>query len=866
MPLTPGEKLGPYEITSLIGKGGMGEVFKARDSRLNRDVAIKVSREQFSERFEREARAVAALNHPNVCTLYDVGPNYLVMEFVEGESPKGPLPVEEALRIAHQVTDALEAAHEKNITHRDLKPGNIMIRPDGMVKVLDFGLAKVGRTATSDGSEQATVTLGATQAGSILGTPAYMAPEQAKGRTDVDKRADIWAFGVVFYELLTGERLFSGDDLTEVLAAVVLKEPSFEKAPVEFRRLLKKCLEKDVKKRLRDIADVWDLVEVAPAEIPAMTGGAGVVGGVGRGKVAWGVAALALIAAGALAAVHFREAPPPAPALVRFSIPMPDKVVFGGQLSFSPDGRYVVYRGQGDGGNRLWLHSLDTLESRPLSGTEGATNAPFWSPDSRSIVFGAQNRLMKVSVSGGPPIKICDTSGNPAIGFWTPENRIVFASIGSAILEVLAGGGTPKPLTKLAEGETQHGPGALLPDGNHYLYLVRGTNPERTGVYVHALNAKPGEERRLLPDDTSAFYSAPANGASGPGQLVFVRDATLMAQPFDAARLEFVGDPAPVAQGVGNLAGFSVSKTGALAYGSVGAGGSRQLAWYDRKGLRLETVWKPNSFNEIELSPDGSRVAAVINPSSTDTWVYEFARKAETQISSAGVHAVWSPDGQRLVYGNPNGTQLYTRAANAADSEQLLAKVESGNVYPQSWPRDGRFLLFVEQSAKTGQDLMVLPLEAGKAGKPTVYLNSEANERQGQFSPDGRLVAYSSGQQGRTEIYVSTFPDPAAGKWTISNGGGFQPRWRRDGKELFYFTGDGKLMSVEVKPGPSFGVPKELFQAPIYGGGGTPAQIRWDVTADGQKFLINTVAGDTSAPLTVVLNWQAGLQPATTQP
>jgi len=489
---------------------------------------------------------------------------------------------------------------------------------------------------------------------------------------------------------------------------------------------------------------------------------------------------------------------------------------------------------------------------------------PFWSPDSRNIAFGTQNRLMRVSISGGPPIKICDTPAPVNAGFWTADQRIVFGTNGRALQAVSAGGGIPKPVTELAEGDSQHAAQDLLPDGKNFIYLVRGANP---GVYLRALDAKSDAGgRRLLSDDTSALYAPPVKAGSGPGRLVFVRGGTLLAQPFDVGRLELLGDPVPLAQGVPSLGGFSVSPAGILAYGNAGAA-NRQLTWYDRKGLKLQTVWNDRGFNEIELAPDESRVAAAIDVSgnSLDTWVYEFARKAETQITTDpgfDAHPVWSPDGQRLVYySNRDGaTQLFTRAASGADAEQLLAKIESvGNPYPQSWSRDGRFLLYEVGGSKTGRDLIVVPMEGGKAGKPSAYLNGEANEAGAQFSPDGHFVAYVAGFATQTELYVRTFPDPAAGKWTISSSGGFQPRWRRDGKELFYFTADGRLMSVEVKPGPAFGVPQELFQAPIYGGGATNGQIRWDVTANGQKFLINTVAGDASTPLTVVLNWQAGL-------
>ena len=856
-----GEKLGHYEITSLIGHGGMGEVYKARDPRLKRDVAIKSSRDQFTERFEREAGAIAALNHPNICTLYDVGPNYLVMEFVEGQTlderiKEGSLRLEEALTLAHQITDALEAAHERGVTHRDLKPGNIMIRPDGTVKVLDFGLAKVGSGFTPDDAA-VTVSLGATQAGMILGTPAYMSPEQAKGRSNVDKRADIWAFGAVLYEMLTGERAFPGDDVTEVLAAVVLKEPTLDKAPPHLRRLLRKCLEKDPKKRLRDVGDVWDYVDSPATAQPGSSRD--------RRNLMWPAATLAAAAVAAAALWILWPAEPPATQMVRFNIPMPAGVSSGFTVRMSPDGRYVAFRGLGDGGSRLWLHDLRTNESRPVAGTEGIANAPFWSPDSRTIAFSTQNRLMKASVSGGPPVRIVDITAAANVGFWTPDNRIVFGTTLSGVFEVPSGGGSLKPLTELAPGEIQHAPQEMLPDGRHFLYLIRGIS-ESAGVNIRAIDDDPkAPGRRVLSDDSSALFLASMTGETR-GWIVFVRDNTLLAQPFDATRMEVAGEPVPIAASGGNLGGFSVSDKGDLAFGTV-AQGNRQLDWYDRKGTRIETPWKGRALNEIELSPDGTRVTAVDNPSSASIWVYEFARKSETQITqftpSPAVHPVWSPNGQRLVWVGlqTGGFQFKTRAANAADAEKVFAaQVAKAPSYPLSWSRDGRFLLYeTSLGTSTGRDLMVLPVEGDKPGMPQPYLNGEGSETAGQFSPDGKQVAYVLSAGGRSEIYVSTFPDPTANRWPISAGGGYQPRWRRDGRELFYLTADSKLMSVEVKPGPSFGVPKELFPVPIFGGGATTNQTRWDVSPDGQRFLFNTVSGDAAAPLTVVLNWQSGL-------
>ncbi|HET9219816.1 MAG TPA: hypothetical protein VFR18_22740, partial [Terriglobia bacterium] len=479
--------------------------------------------------------------------------------------------------------------------------------------------------------------------------------------------------------------------------------------------------------------------------------------------------------------------------------------------------------------------------------------------DSRTIVFGSQNRLMKVSVSGGPPVKLCDISGPINVGFWTPDNRIVFGTTISGVFEVPAAGcGVMKPLTQLAAGETQHAPQGLLPDGRHFLYLVRGAS-DHAGVNIRRLDEKPEMPgSRLLTDDTSALF-APSKSGSKPGWIVFVRENTLLAQPFDPNGLEVAGDPIPIGPSAGNLGGFSVSETGDLVYGNVGQG-NRQLDWYDRKGTRIETAWKGRSFNEIELSPDGKQVAAVDSPATTDIWIYDFSRKSENHVA-AGVHPVWSPDGQRLIWGGFRGIiQFQTRAASGADAAQPFAEGWKSATYPSDLSTDGRFLLAETGGDKTGRDLMVLPVEGGKPGPPKPYLFSENDESSGRFSPTTSYVAHVMRTGSRSEVYVSTFPDPTAGKWPISAAGGYQPRWSRDGKELFYLTADGRLMRVEVRQGASpFGVATELFQVAAAFFPATNNQTRWDLTRDGQRFLFNTLTGDTSAPLTVVVNWQAGL-------
>jgi serine/threonine protein kinase len=530
MTLSAGDRLGPYEILAPIGKGGMGEVYRARDTRLGREVAIKVSAEQFSERFEREARAVAALNHPNICTLHDVGPNYLVMEYIEGEPPKGPLPLEEALKIARQIGDALEAAHEKGIVHRDLKPGNIKIKSDGTVKVLDFGLAKFGGTPTVRTEDSPTLSMAATQAGMILGTAGYMSPEQARGK-EVDKRADIWAFGVVLYEMLTGDRLFEGETVSDTLAAVLRKEPDLGRVPLKAKRLVRRCLEKDPKNRLRDVADAWPLLEQGPEAESSS-----------RSKLPWAVAGVLSIALLVVSFVHLRETPP-TPMAMRLPVALPE---FGNlsSLALSPDGRTIVLAASPTTGQtQLYLRTLDSAELRPLSGTQAA-RTPFWSADGRSLGFFADGKLKIASASGGPVRALCD-AGLGYGGTWNHDGVILFGNTTTRqIVRVSATGGACTPVLT-PQGNIYYAIPVFLPDGLHFFYVSRGGEDEsQAGVYIASLDNLAG--RRVLADQSSVIF-APPNPGSKLAHLLFLRETTLMAQPFDPGTLQPTGDVFPVA-------------------------------------------------------------------------------------------------------------------------------------------------------------------------------------------------------------------------------------------------------------------------------------------------------------------------------
>jgi serine/threonine protein kinase len=865
MPLAVGERLGPYEIIEPIGAGGMGEVYKARDTRLDRIVAIKISNERFTERFEQEARAVAALNHPNICTLHDVGPNYLVMEYIEGESPKGPMPLDEALRIAHQIADALEAAHERGITHRDLKPANIKIKPDGTVKVLDFGLAKLAATTSGSGERSPTFTIGMTEAGMILGTASYMAPEQARGKA-TDKRADIFAFGVVLHELITGNRLFGGEDAGEMLAKVIRDEPDLSDAPHSVQRLLTECLQKDPRKRLRDIGDVWRLLDGAPPNgVPSAPVAAAPEK---RNQWLWpAVAAVLLASTAVLSFVHFRETPP-ALTPIRFEVALPAKTALNA-FAISPDGRKLVFNARGaDGRNALWIRLMDSLQAHQLPGTEGVNLDPTWSPDSQSIAFLADGNLKKLDISGGTP-QILAPYTNPATGIsWSRDDVILFGRAGM-IHRIPASGGEAVPITALdsAHGEAGVGRPSFLPDGKHFFYYRLMGN--KSGIYTGSIDAKPAQQgqTRLLDSAAGVEYVPSATGQGG--YLFFLRGTALMAQPFDAGRLELTGRAVQLADQVStNLFNglFSVSNNGVLAFATTG-GDSRQLTWYDRQGKVLGHVGEPAARDELALSPDGTRVAEgrSDNQGQWVVWMMDVARGVNTRLTfeDGGGNAVWSPDGRQIAYA-PTGGQspdLYLKPANGANQAELLVRSE-GIKTPMAWSADGRYLLYLQRKERK-TDLWVLPM---MDRKPFPYLVTPFGKSQAQFSPDGQWVVYTSNESGTTEAYVQPFPMSSGGKWPVSNGGGSQPRWSRDGKELFYFAPNETLMAVDFNASGGtvqLGIPKPLFRASVLGGtGGAPIVAwRWDVSKDGQRFLINTSLEEADAsPITVLLNWQATMK------
>jgi Tol biopolymer transport system component len=854
--LKPGGTLGNFQIIASIGRGGMGQVWKARDLRLGRNVAIKTSDKRFSYRFEREARSIAALNHPNICTLHDVGPNYLVMELVEGPTlaeriAQGPIPLEEALGLAGQIADALEVAHEKGIVHRDLKPGNIKITCDGSVKILDFGLAKseVQQAVTPDSPTLLS------SAGMILGTASYMSPEQARGQP-VDKRTDIWAFGVVLYELLTGEKLFEAETVSDTIAAVLTKQTDLTKVPKRVRHLLDRCLAKDPKRRLRDIAEWSELLDSEQALLPAAAPKTPwIVAGIFAGMFGLALASLALL--------YFREKPAQMP-VTRLALEPPENASFSPYLgvsvvpAVSPDRQRIAFAAHTrDGRTQLWVRSLDSVSAQPLAGIDAAS-LPFWSPDSKSIGFFSKGKLNRIDANGGPVLALAD-AGNPRGASWSSQGLIVFApAITGVLRKVSAAGGAVSDAGKLSSGEPSQRWPWFLPDGKHFLFAAGLSGVSRKAIRLGLLDST--ESTKLLEADSDAIYSA--------GYLLFLRGDTLMAQPFDPRNLRLSGEALPVVEHVQNgqntsFGAFSASANGLLAY----AGGSAEfeLGWFDRKGNRIGSLGEAAQFNRLNFSPDRNSLAVSITTgSNTDIWLYDVASGLRTRFTfdpANETDAVWSPDGRTIAFSSSRKghLDLYRKSANGSGAEEPLY-IDNLEKYPQGISPDGKFLLYYTiGDAKTGNDLWILPGPLGPPGtaKSYSFLQSQSNELNGEFSPDGHWVAYTSDETGRFEVYVMPFPGPG-GKRQISTEGGQTPRWRRDGKELFYIALDQKLMAAEIttKDGEiQHGEVRPLF-GPLPVGNG----YQYDVSADGQRILAITPRQNVSEPLTIVQNWPAGLK------
>jgi serine/threonine protein kinase/Tol biopolymer transport system component len=900
--LAPGTRLGAYEVVSLLGEGGMGQVYRAKDTKLNRDVALKILPEVFAvdgdriARFRREAQVLAALNHSHIGAIYgfeDSGSTHaLVLELVEGPTladriAKGPLPLNEAQPIARQIAEALEAAHEQGIIHRDLKPANIKLRPDGTVKVLDFGLAKALEPASSARVEltrSPTITTPAmmTGMGTILGTAAYMSPEQARGRP-VDRRTDVWAFGCVLFEMLTGQRPFDGEDTTAVLARIIEREPDWRAlppgTPSTIHLLLARCLRKDLAQRLRDITDARFLIEDALAA-PATSAVVPSRRRDYREWAAWSAAAVCLGIAASLAWLHLaaRLSPAASGASMSFSVFPPDKAEFSGadnttvsvpSFALSPDGRALVYAARLPGARPLlWLRSMDQVNAHPLAGTEGAQN-PIWSPDANWIAFFADGKVKKIPAAGGAVQTVAQTNADFRGASWGTADTILFAAGAAPMMSVNSAGGTVTPVTRIdpARHEASHRNPQMLPDGRHFLYSIFGASPDVNGIYVGSLDGNT--KKQLIHVSTNAVYA-------DPGYVLFVDGDTLLGQRFDPARAELEGQPFLVAEHVGRDTAFmsavSASATGTVAYaGPIVRGGG--VSWIDRRGGAIGPAGTPDGdYVDFRLSPDEKRLsAAIANPAtnSVEVWIADFARRTSTRVASGGpvtASALWSPDGSRLVFrSNRNGLiEFYERSAAGGGNDKLLlsgeayatARIPSFNLVPTDWSPDGRQIVFSAPAPESGNDLWLFPV--ADARKTAKFLASPAEEMHGNFSPDGGLIAYTSNESGKFEVYVETVPRTDR-KWPLSTNGGYEPRWRADGREIYYLSDDRKLMAVSVGPGPVFGVPQALFQTHVPGGANAN-RTHYVPSHDGNRFLMSTSTDAAASPITVVVNWTAALK------
>jgi hypothetical protein len=846
LPVTPGTKLGPYEIVAAIGAGGMGEVYRAHDPRLGRDVAIKVSAEAFTDRFEREARAVALLNHPNICTLHDVGPNYLVMEFIEGIPLAGPLPLAQALKHASQICDALDAAHRKNIVHRDLKPANILVTKSG-VKVLDFGLARIGSPVLMN---EATLTRALTAKGEILGTLHYMSPEQLQGR-EADAPSDIFSFGLVLYEMLTGTRAFDGPSPASVIAAILERPaPSIgDVAPPALERLVHRCLEKDPENRwqsARDLRNELEWIATAPAEAAAAVPEPRRRIGAALGWIVAGLLAVALAATVWAARRPSPETPP-----ITFELNPPDGEFFGGGYPvISPDGRLVAATvSDGVGQRRIAIRRLDTVAWRKLPGTEGAFT-PTWSPDSRYLAFIAGTRVKRIDVTGGPAQPVADVTGNwvPFVA-WSRDGVILF-SRRDGLWKVAATGGNPTLVTALDSslGENLHGAPQFLPDGHRFLFLARDPADAKSAAYVGSVDASGVKNRAfVLATASSPVY---VQSAQGSGYLLFERDGALMAESFDARTARLTGEPFLAAAQVG-LAGSAVaasmSDTGVLVLSAAPYGLITQFTWLDRTGKAIGDVGKADAFLDFSLAPNGKRLALARRMNrSLDLWLLDLSTTGMTRLTfdpASHRSPVWSPDGTRIVYVRSQ-VNLYEKTVNGTGERQLTGVRGT----PTDWSRDGRSILV------RGVDG---DLWAVTDGQPVRVTQTPFAESQGQFSPDGHWIAFVSNESRESEVYVQAFPN-AGEKFPISIAGGVQPRWRPDGAELFYVSLDGKLMAVPIKTAGGFehGAPTPLFDFQV--NDIAAFSFDYDVAADGQRFLVHTPAkGARANPVTVIVNWLA---------
>jgi eukaryotic-like serine/threonine-protein kinase len=910
MALTAGTRLGPYEIESLLGAGGMGEVYRARDTRLERAVAIKVLNAQLvgstelRARFEREAKIISQLQHPHICVLYDVGNegpiDYLVMELLQGESladrlTKGPLAPGQVLSIAIEIAEALEKAHRAGVVHRDLKPGNVMLTKSG-AKLLDFGLAKPLRAAvapgTEDGNSPSVFAAASTQtnaapsaatllstAGAVIGTVQYMSPEQIQG-IEADARSDIFSFGVMLFEMVTGKRAFEGKTQASIVAQILAVDPPSvstirPQTPPGLDRVIRLCLDKDPDERIQTAHDL-KLQLQAIAEAPIVIIPAPVVVPARRPWLPWAAAAVLATATLALALAYL-QSPRASQVSVHSYILPPEKTTFlltgtiAGPPMLSPDGRRIAFVAKNaDGKQMLWIRSLNSAVAQPMSGTEGATY-PFWSPDSRYVAFFAAGKLNKLDAGGGPPQALCDASSGRG-GTWNSSGTIVFAPDNlMGLSRVDAAGGTRFALTTPDAGENSHRWPDFLPDGNHFLYFAHGATTAESGTYLAALDSK--ERKLLLRNDSNAIYAA-------PGYLLFVRDTTLMAQRLNLRSLALEGEAKPVADQVAIntetwRSVLTASANGELLYQHGAAVGGSQFVWYDRSGKPGEPVLPETAgYYHPALSPDGSKLAfalALDSNSDGDIWVVDVARHTKTRLTFGPQNSrnpIWWPDGKSIVFSyGPSGSadSLYRQNADGTGSKEKLLETPGIAEFPYSVTPDGRYIACMRRDPKssTNFDIWALPLFPDKSGdqKPFPVVATNFTEVTPAFSPDGKWLAYANNETGRQEIYIQPFPS-GAGRWQVSTAGGTSPNWRKDSKELFFIAPDWQMMAVDVsQKGASLqlGAPHVLFKSAATV---RPSSGPYTVSADGKKFVMNTVPQQSiSEPLTLITNWTADLKP-----
>ncbi len=881
MPINPGTRLGAYEVVAPLGAGGMGEVYRARDTRLGREVAVKVLPQHLSAtpelraRFEREAHTISSLNHPNICTLFDVGhegdTEYIVMELVEGETladrlARGPLPTPEVLRVGTQVADALDKAHRAGIVHRDLKPGNVMLAKSG-TKLLDFGLARAtGLDSSAAGqADSPTMSHPLTAEGTIVGTFLYMAPEQLEG-SEADARTDIWALGCVLYEMITGTRPFQGRSRASLISAIMSAEPPAMAQlspmnPPALERLVKACLTKDPDQRIQTAHDV----KLQMQWISEGGSQAGIAAPVAarrrsRERLAWILASVTTIITATLVGIQLRPKAPAKPVMFELTPPRQTRSIDLPRIS--PDGQRLAFNAaDSTGAASIWVREMGSLEGRQLQGTGGATR-PFWSPDSRFLAFFSGGKLYKVDIAGGPPIVLCDAARG-ADGSWSPKGVILFdGSTGDSIQSVSASGGVPAAATRIdrKSQETYSAWPQFLPDGRHFLYIAYGSGSDARTLKVGSIGST--EKKALGPAGSRTEYAS--------GHLLYVRSGALLAQPFDPGALKFTGDPFPVAEGVETdvvgSARFSASTEGTLVYRAGSGGGADRLIWTNRRGERIGTVGGPAIYTVPALSPDGTQLAVKVrDPSSQagNIWIWDLARNVGSRFTFVEEDVdcpVWSPDGSRVAYsvGRGNYYDLHLKAVGGEGTDSLLYESEEQK-YMGSWSADGRWLAYMMRSpAVRLWDIYALQL--GGSPGPVPLATTPFLEVSPVISPDGKWLAYMTNESGQMEVYVQAFPGPG-GKWRVSTQGGRDPAWRRDGRELYYLTPGGKMMAVALEPGipPRLSLPRVLFDTPL--GPNFPTRNRYVVTRDGQRFLFVAPQAEAQTQVTtVVLDWLGRLR------